>query len=58
MAYEEEMGKHCIGTVAEVYDGNPPFYGHGAQSLSINQAEILRAMEVINDYVPEADLRK
>ena len=58
MAYEEEMGKHCIGTVAEVYDGNPPFYGHGAQSLSINQAEILRAMEVINNYVPEADLRK
>ena len=46
-SYEEEMSKHCIGTVAEVYDGNPPFYGHGAQSLSINQAEILRAMKVL-----------
>ena len=57
-AYEEEMSKHCIGTVAEVYDGNPPFYGHGAQSLSINQAEILRALKVLELYVPEADLRK
>ncbi len=57
-AYEEEMNRHCIGTVAEVYDGNPPFYGHGAQSLSINQAEILRAIKVIDQYVPEADLRK
>lgn len=57
-AYEMEMGKHCIGTVSEVYDGNPPFRGHGAQSLSINQAEILRAIKVLEDYVPEADLRK
>lgn len=49
-AYEEEMSKHCIGTVAEVYDGDPPFRGHGAQSLSINQAEILRAIKIIELY--------
>ena len=57
-SYEEEMSRHCIGTLSEVYDGNPPFYGHGAMSLSINQAEVLRAMRVIQDYVPEEDLRK
>ena len=48
-AYEEEMSKHCIGTVAEVYDGNPPFRGHGAQSLSINQAEIIRALTMATE---------
>ena len=48
-AYEEEMNRHCIGTVAEVYDGNPPFRGHGAQSLSINQAEILRALRMATE---------
>lgn len=57
MSYEEEMGRHCIGTLSEVFDGNPPFSGHGAQSLSINQAEVLRALRLIDDYVPEADLR-
>lgn len=53
-AYEEEMGRHCIGTVSEVYDGNPPFRGHGAQSLSINQAEILRAMDFLDRYVAQS----
>jgi len=57
-SYEEEMSRHCIGTLSEVYDGNPPFYGHGAMSLSINQAEVLRAMRIVEDFVPEEDLRK
>ena len=57
MSYEEEMSRHCIGTLSEVFDGNPPFSGHGAQSLSINQAEVLRAIRIVNDYVPETDLR-
>lgn len=55
MSYEEEMGRHCIGTLSEVFDGNPPFSGHGAQSLSINQAEVLRALRIIDDYVPDTD---
>ena len=49
-SYEEEMSRHCIGTLSEVYDGNPPFYGHGAQSLSINQAEVLRALRTVQDF--------
>lgn len=56
-SYEEEMSKHCIGTLSEVYDGNPPFYGHGAMSLSINQAEVLRALRIIQDYIPEENMR-
>ncbi len=56
-SYEEEMSRHCIGTLSEVYDGNPPFRGHGAMMLSINQAEVLRAIDVVEKYVPEPDLR-
>lgn len=58
ISYEEEMGKHCIGTLSEVYDGNPPFRGHGAQSLSINQAECLRALRIVDDFEPETNVRK
>ena len=56
-SYEEEMSRHCIGTLSEVFDGNPPFSGHGAQSLSVNQAEVLRAIRIVEDYVPDPDLR-
>jgi len=58
LSYEEEMPRHCIGTLSEVYDGNPPFYGHGAQSLSINQAECLRALRIVDDFKPETIARK
>jgi len=58
LSYEEEMSRHCIGTLSEVYDGNPPFYGHGAQSLSINQAECLRALRIVDDFKPETTARK
>ena len=57
MSYEEEMPRHCIGTLSEVYDGNPPFNGHGAMMLSINQAEVIRALNIVDNYVPEEDLR-
>lgn len=57
MSYEEEMGRHCIGTLSEVYDGNPPFSGHGAQSLSINNAEVLRALRIVADYQANAGSR-
>lgn len=58
LSYEEEMSRHCIGTLSEVYDGNPPFYGHGAQSLSINQAECLRALRIVDDFKPETTTKK
>lgn len=57
MSYEEEMARHCIGSLSEVYDGNPPFHGHGAMMFSINQAEVIRALHIVEHYVPEADLR-
>jgi predicted glycogen debranching enzyme len=48
--FEDEMTHHCIGSIAEVYDGNPPFRGRGAVSFAINNAEILRVINLVNKY--------
>ncbi len=50
MNYEAELGNHCIGNISEVYDGNPPFNSHGAISIAINVAEVLRAMQNVENY--------
>jgi len=48
--FEEEMTNQCIGTVSEVYDGNPPHIGRGAISQAWNIGEILRAYQIIENY--------
>ena len=47
---EDEMQTHCIGTLSELYDGNPPFAGRGAVSFAMNVAEILRILKMLNSY--------
>ena len=32
------MSLHCIGTIPELFDGNPPFTGRGAVSFAMNVA--------------------
>ncbi len=32
--YEAEMNELCLGTINELYDGNPPFKGHGGMSYA------------------------
>ena len=39
---EEEMNFHAIGTLPELFDGNPPFHGRGALSFAMNVSEVLR----------------
>ena len=34
IGYEAEMSELCIGTVNELYDGNPPFKGHGGMAYA------------------------
>ena len=46
---EEELNFHCIGTLPELFDGNPPFHGRGALSFAMNVAEILRMNRMMND---------
>ncbi len=40
--FEDAMKEDGIGTISEVYDGNPPFKGGGAISQARNVAELLR----------------
>lgn len=44
---EAEMKKLCIGTLSELFDGNPPYKGHGAMSYAPTVAEILRTLELL-----------
>lgn len=50
VGYEDEMFYHCIGTLPELFDGNPPFHGRGAVSFAMNVAEILRSLEQLEKY--------
>lgn len=50
VGYEDEMSYHCLGTISELFDGNPPFAGRGAISFAMNVAEILRALELLEKY--------
>ena len=50
VGYENEMSSHCLGTISELFDGNPPFAGRGAISFAMNVAEILRALELLEKY--------
>lgn len=50
IGFEEEMSQHCIGSVSELFDGNPPFKGRGAVSFAMNVAEILRILKLLTNY--------
>ena len=47
---EDEMQTPCIGTLSELYDGNPPFIGRGAVSFAMNVAEMLRILKLLNKF--------
>ncbi|MBQ7443669.1 MAG: glycogen debranching enzyme family protein [Bacteroidaceae bacterium] len=53
VGYEEELFYHCIGTIPEVFDGNPPFHGRGAMSFAMNVAEIMRVVKLLDKYIME-----
>lgn len=46
IGFEEELFYHCIGTIPELFDGNPPFSGRGAISFAMNASGILRAIRL------------
>jgi len=50
VGYEDELTQHCLGTIPELFDGNPPFRGRGAISFAMNVAEILRTLELLEKY--------
>lgn len=50
VGYEDEMFSLCVGTIPELFDGNPPFTGRGGISFAMNVAEILRMLKLLESY--------
>lgn len=50
VGYEDEMSYHCLGTIPELFDGNPPFHGRGGMSFAMNVGEVLRTLELLEKY--------
>jgi glycogen debranching enzyme len=48
--FEEVMTEHGIGTISEVYDGDPPHWPGGAISQAWNVAELLRLNWLLSRY--------
>lgn len=48
--FEEEMTEHCIGTISEMYNGNPPHRGKGAISQAWSVASLIRACKLLENY--------
>ncbi|MDD3743128.1 MAG: amylo-alpha-1,6-glucosidase, partial [Lentimicrobiaceae bacterium] len=53
--FEPVMTEHGIGTISEVYDGDPPHHPGGAISQAWNVAELLRINWLIKKYTTNAD---
>ena len=46
VGFEAEMSELCIGTLNELYDGNPPYKGHGGMSYA---PSVAAALSVYNE---------
>ena len=49
--FEEEMNRRGIGSISEIYDGNPPHIGRGAISQATGVAALLRISEMIECFI-------
>ncbi len=49
IGFEDEMTQGGIGTLSELYDGNPPFIGRGAVSFAANVGGILRVLRLLKN---------
>jgi len=49
--FEEELGDRGIGTISELFDGNPPFRGRGGISFAMSIAEILRSRRIVKNML-------
>ncbi|MBD5317244.1 MAG: 4-alpha-glucanotransferase [Bacteroides sp.] len=47
IGFEDEMSRGCVGSLSQLYDGNPPYSGRGAISHVTNVAEVLRTIRTL-----------
>ena len=55
IGFEAEMTELCVGTLPELFDGNPPYKGHGGMSFAVSVAEVLRVLDILKKYVNEQE---
>ncbi len=48
-SFEENITSYCLGSIAEIYDGNPSHCPGGAISQAWSVGEILRAISLVED---------
>jgi len=48
--FEEEMSEHCVGTLSEVYEGNPPHLARGAISQAWSVGGVLSATSALDKF--------
>lgn len=50
VGFEVEMGELCIGTLNELYDGNPPYKGHGGMSYAPSVAAVISVIDTMKKF--------
>ncbi len=50
VGFEMEMTELTIGTVNELYDGNPPYKGHGGMSYAPSVAAVISVIDTMNHF--------
>lgn len=53
VGFEVEMSELCIGTLNEIYDGNPPYKGHGGMSYAPSVAAVISVMKTVQEKEKE-----
>jgi predicted glycogen debranching enzyme len=48
--FEEELTDNCIGTISEMYDGDPPHEGRGAVSQAWSVAGLIHSFTLLENY--------
>ncbi len=55
VGFEQEMSELCIGTLNEIYDGNPPYKGHGAMSYAPSVSAVISMCNTLEEYKAELE---
>lgn len=56
--FEPVMFEHAVGTISEIYDGDPPYNPRGAVSQAWSVAEVIRMKKLIDEYSKKKDVSK
>ena len=48
--YENDVAEHCLGTISEMYNGNPPHKAKGAISQAWSVASLIYSNYLVQNY--------